>query len=97
MTLPPALTLPTPTGPRRALLLSLAVLAAGCASPPPPPPPVESPTSRGPILQIEQLDRGVQIVLPSVVLFGVNKATFNSVQVGPYLDHVARLLRTKTQ
>ena len=66
---------------RLALLTTLALLAAGCASPPSPPTPplpVESPTSRGPILQIEQLDRGVQIVLPSVVLFEVNKATFNS-------------------
>ena len=80
------------------MLLSLALTAAGCASPPPPPPRlVESPTSRGPILQIEQLDRGVQIVLPSVVLFDVNKATFNSAEAGPYLDRVARLLTTKTQ
>ena len=80
------------------MLLSLALTAAGCASPPPPPPrPVESPTSRGPILQIEQLDRDVQIVLPSVVLFDLNKATFNSVEAGPYLDRVARLLTTKTQ
>jgi len=94
-----SLPLPTRTGARRALLLSLALVVAGCASPPPPPPPrpVESPTSRGPILQIEQLDRGVQIVLPSVVLFDVNKATFNTAEAGPYLDRVARLLTTKTQ
>ncbi len=99
LTSSPALNLPARAGLRRALLLSLAVLAAGCASPPPPPPPapVESPTSRGPILQIEQLDRGVQIVLPSVVLFDVNKATFNRTEAGPYLDRVARLLTTKTQ
>lgn len=84
-------------GVRRALMLSLALVAAGCASPPPPPRAVESPTSRGPILQIEQLDRGVQIVLPSVVLFDVNKATFNGAEAGPYLDRVARLLTTKTQ
>ena len=76
----------------------MALTAAGYASPPPlPPRPVESPTSRGPILQIEQLDRDVQIVLPSVVLFDLNKATFNSVEAGPYLDRVARLLTTKTQ
>ena len=78
----------------------MALLAAGCASPPPPSAPspaVESPTSRGPILQIEQLDRGVQIVLPSVVLFDVNKATFNSAEAAPYLERVARLLTSKTQ
>ena len=98
MSAPSPLPLPTRSGARRIVLLSLALTAAGCASPPPPPPrPVESPTSRGPILQIEQLDRGVQIVLPSVVLFDVNKATFNTAEAGPYLDRVARLLTTKTQ
>jgi outer membrane protein OmpA-like peptidoglycan-associated protein len=98
VTAPTPLPLPTRAGARRAVLLSLALVAAGCTSPPPAPPrPAESPTSRGPILQIEQLDRGVQIVLPSVVLFDVNKATFNSAEAGPYLDRVARLLTTKTQ
>jgi outer membrane protein OmpA-like peptidoglycan-associated protein len=84
-----------------AVLLGLVLALAGCAKPPTPAPApplaVESPTSRGPILQIEQLDRGVQIVLPSVVLFDVNKATFNLSEAGPYLDRVARLLTTKTQ
>lgn len=100
MTSPSTLTLPTRVDARRGLLLSLALALTGCATPPPPAPPpraVEAPTSRGPILQIEQLDRGVQIVLPSVVLFDVNKATFNLSEAGPYLDRVARLLTTKTQ
>ncbi len=78
--------------------LCAALLLAACASPPPPAPPkpIESPTSRGPILQIEQTPRGVQIVLPSVVLFEVGKSSFNSSEAGPYLDRVARLLTSKT-
>jgi outer membrane protein OmpA-like peptidoglycan-associated protein len=79
--------------------LTLGLLIVGCAAPPPPPPPpppVESPTSRGPVLQIQQLDRGVQIVLPSVVLFEVGKSSFNVTEAAPYLDRVARLLTTKT-
>lgn len=85
---------------RAAGALGLLLMACACASPPPPAPPppapAPSPTSRGPILQVEQLDRGVLIVLPSVVLFDVNKSTFNMVEAGPYLERVARLLTTKT-
>ena len=66
VTSPFALPLSTRAGARRVLLLSLAVLATGCATPPlPSPPPAPNPTSRGPILQNEQLARGVQIVLPN--------------------------------
>jgi outer membrane protein OmpA-like peptidoglycan-associated protein len=45
---------------------------------------------------VEQLERGVLIVLPSVVLFDVNKSSFNMAEAGPYLERVARLLTTKT-
>lgn len=46
---------------------------------------------------MDQIDRGAVIFLPSLVLFDVGKATFNSSEAGPYLDRVARLLTTKTQ
>jgi outer membrane protein OmpA-like peptidoglycan-associated protein len=49
-----------------------------------------------PVLQIEQIERGVQIVLPSVVLFEVGKAEINVNAASPYLDRVAQLLTTKT-
>lgn len=72
---------------------------AACSTPKPAPPAAapESPTSRGPILQLDQIDRGAVIFLPSLVLFDVGKATFNTSEAGPYLDRVARLLTTKTQ
>lgn len=85
-----------------AMLLSAALL--GCSSPKPPPMPPAAkvepapppPPYVGPVLQLEQTDRGVQIVLPSVVLFDVNKASFNLAVAGPYLDRVAGLLNSKT-
>ncbi len=67
------------------------VALAGCASKPAPTPPYT-----GPVLQIEQLDRGVQITLPSTVLFKVGDASFNATESGPYLDRVASLLTHKT-
>lgn len=78
---------------RRAGLLALPLLLGACASPPPAAP---APTYTGPVLQIEQLERGVQIVLPSSVLFDTGKASFNATEAGPYLDRVAKLLTTKT-
>ena len=77
------------------LTVSIAVAAtvflAGCATRAEPPKPYA-----GPVLQIEQLDRGVQITLPSTVLFKVGDASFNATESGPYLDRVADLLTRKT-
>ena len=66
---------------------------AACQTPPPPPPAAYS----GPSLAIEQSDRGVQIFLPSSVLFDAGKADFKQAEAAPYLDRVAELLRTKTK
>ena len=69
-----------------------AIFLAACASKP-----VEAPKPyTGPVLQIEQLDRGVQITLPSTVLFKVGDSSFNATESGPYLDRVADLLTRKT-
>jgi outer membrane protein OmpA-like peptidoglycan-associated protein len=80
------------------LLPCCAALLTACAAPPPAPAPAP-PTvqaSPPPRLLIEQLERGVQIVLPSVVLFAVGKADLGSPEAGPYLERVAQLLSTKT-
>ena len=74
-----------------ATLAASAVLAACASKPVEPPKPYA-----GPVLQIEQLDRGVQITLPSTVLFKVGDASFNATESGPYLDRVADLLTRKT-
>ena len=66
---------------------------AACQTPPPPPPAAYS----GPSLAIEQSERGVQIFLPSSVLFDAGKADFKQAEAAPYLDRVAQLLTTKTQ
>ena len=47
-------------------------------------------------MPIEQSDRGVQIFLPSSVLFDSGKAVFKDAEAAPYLDRVAKLLTTKT-
>ena len=99
----PTPSLPPPHSPLAWLLQAAGVavfLSLGACTTAPPALPattVEGPTSRGPILQIEQLDRGALIFLPSVVLFEVGKATVNAAEAGPYLDRVARLLTAKTQ
>lgn len=81
----------------RIAVATVAVVLAGCAAKPAPPPPSPAPAPyTGPVLQIEQIDRGVQIVLPSVVLFDVNKSTFNAAQAGPFLERLAGLLTRKT-
>jgi len=79
---------------RLASMLGIGVLLTGCAAPTPAPTPVAA--YSGPVLQIEQIDRGVQIVLPSVVLFEVNKSSFNVAEAAPYLDRLAGLLTRKT-
>lgn len=71
--------------------IAATVFLAGCATHAEPPKPYA-----GPVLQIEQLDRGVQITLPSTVLFKVGDASFNAAESGPYLDRVADLLTRKT-
>jgi outer membrane protein OmpA-like peptidoglycan-associated protein len=84
------------------MLSGIALLASlvGCATPPPPPPPPSPPTVAaysGPSLAIEQTDRGVQIFLPSTVLFDAGKAEFKQADAAPYLDRLAKLLTDKTK
>ena len=74
--------------------LALVAALAACQTPPPPPPP--APYS-GPVLPIEQSERGVQIFLPNSVLFEVGKSALNTKESGPYLDRVADLLKNKTK
>jgi outer membrane protein OmpA-like peptidoglycan-associated protein len=74
-------------------VLVAAVLAA-CQTPPPPPPP-PAPYS-GPVLPIQQAERGVEIFLPSAALFESGKSTLNVAQAGPYMDRVAQLVTTKS-
>lgn len=81
---------------RRLLCVAIPALLAACATPEPPPAPPPPPPYKGPVLQIAQIERGVQIVLPSTVLFEVGKSSFNAAEAGPFLDRVAKLLTTKT-
>lgn len=78
----------------RRLLVSLAAAMAlgGCQTPPPAAPVAYT----GPVLPIEQSDRGVQIFLPSSVLFETGSANFNVQAAQPYLQRVAHLVKTKT-
>ncbi|TDM08696.1 MAG: OmpA family protein [Ideonella sp. MAG2] len=80
---------------RRLMCVAVPALLVACATPAPPPPP-PPPPYKGPVLQIAQIDRGVQIVLPSTVLFEVGKSSFNSSEADAFLDRVAKLLTTKT-
>lgn len=75
--------------------LALVAALAACQTPPPPAP-APAPYS-GPVLPIEQSERGVQIFLPNSVLFEVGKSALNAKESGPYLDRVAELLKNKTQ
>ncbi len=65
-------------------------------APPPPPPPAPIAVYTGPTLPIEQSERGVQIFLPSAVLFDIGKADFKAADAAPYLERIAQLLKTKT-
>src|SRR5574343_44852 len=76
------------------LSLLLCATLAACSAPPPAPP-VAAYT--GPVLAIEQIDRGVQIVLPGSVLFESGQARFNTAAAAPFLDRVADLLSRKTR
>ena len=73
--------------------LLAATLLAACQTPPPPPP--QAPY-RGPVLPIQQAERGVEIFLPSAALFEVGKSNLNTAQAGPYLDRIAHLVTTKS-
>lgn len=71
------------------------VLVGACQTPPPPPrsaPVVYS----GPVLPIQQAERGVEILLPSSALFEVGKSALNEKEAGPYLDRVAYLVTSKS-
>ena len=65
---------------------------SACQTPPPAPAPYS-----GPVLPIEQSERGVQIFLPNSVLFEVGKSALSLKDSGPYLDRVADLLKNKTK
>lgn len=80
------------------LVLALAACKTALPPPPAPPPPAPAPVVAytGPSLPIEQSERGVQIFLPSTVLFDSGKADFKAAEAAPYLDRVAHLLKTKT-
>ena len=84
--------------PTQGLAVALTMLLTACSTPPPPPPaPPVVVAYTGPSLQIEQSDRGVQIFLPSTVLFDPGKAEFKQAEAAPYLDRLAKLLTEKTK
>ena len=76
------------------LLTPLIIAAAltACQTPPPAPP---APYT-GPVLPIQQAERGVEIFLPSAALFDVGKSSLNTAEAGPYLDRVAYLVTKKS-
>lgn len=75
----------------------VAIGLAGCASPPPPP---VKPTVRikpSQVIPIQQIDRGVLIVMPvDKVAFDFGKATITAVEAHEFLDRVAAILKDKT-
>ncbi|MBA4256104.1 MAG: OmpA family protein [Polaromonas sp.] len=75
---------------------SAVVLPACQTTPAPAPAPTAPVAYTGPVLPIEQSERGVQIFLPSSVLFEVGKSSLDNAAADPYLDRVAHLLTTKT-
>lgn len=70
-------------------LLAAATLTA-CQTTPAPAP------YTGPVLPIQQAERGVEIFLPSAALFEVGKSSLNASESGPYLDRIAHLVTTKS-
>lgn len=70
--------------------LCAAALLAACQTAPPPAP------YGGPVLPIQQVERGVEIFLPSAALFEVGKSSLNAQEAGPYLDRIAYLVKTKS-
>jgi outer membrane protein OmpA-like peptidoglycan-associated protein len=76
---------------QRLLLPALsATLLAACQTTPAPAP------YRGPVLPIQQAERGVEIFLPSAALFETGKSELNATEAGPYLDRIAQLVTTKS-
>ena len=73
--------------------LIVAAALAACQTPPPAPPPA---AYSGPVLPIQQAERGVEIFLPSAALFEVGKSSLNAAEAGPYLDRIAHLVTTKS-
>ena len=90
---------PHPHRPTRPALLATLTLSlgllAGCATPPPQAvlAPLALPAT---VISIDQTARGVQIPLPSTVLFTFGKSDLNTAQAGPYLDKIASLIKTKS-
>lgn len=77
---------------RSAGVAGVVLALSACQTPPPAPTPYS-----GPVLPIEQSERGVQIFLPNSVLFEVGKSALNTKDSGPYLERVADLLKNKTK
>ena len=77
---------------RSAGVAGVVLALSACQTPPPAPAPYS-----GPVLPIEQSERGVQIFLPNSVLFEVGKSALSLKDSGPYLDRVADLLKNKTK
>ena len=75
-----------------ALGLSAALLS-GCATPPAPTRMAAAPKA---VISIDQTPRGVQMPLPSTVLFQFGKADLNTVAADPYLDKIASLIKNKS-
>lgn len=48
------------------------------------------------VISIDQTARGVQIPLPSTVLFSFGKSDLNTATASPYLDKIAKLITTKS-
>lgn len=70
---------------------TLSIALAACQTPPAAP---EAYT--GPVIPIEQGERGVQLFLPSTVLFESGSAEFKAREAAPYLQRMAVLVQTKT-
>ena len=80
----------SPTFTRRVLPLVAAALLSACQTAP------EPVRYSGPVLPIQQAERGVEIFLPSAALFEVGKSDLNKQEAGPYLDRIAHLVKTKS-
>lgn len=79
-----------------ALVIALTGSLGGCASPPPPAPPVVT-VKPSQIIPIQQIDRGVLMVLPTErVAFDFGKATVTAVEAHEFLDRMAAILKDKT-
>lgn len=80
---------------RASAVAAFIAVLAGCQTPPPPPPPAPV-VYTGPVLPIQQAERGVEIFLPATALFETGKSTLNVSESGPYLDRVAHLVTQRS-